>query len=170
MRIGTRTTRSVRRTRASSPCYRAASHPASDIRAAFTLIEVMFAVVVFCTAMFVILALVANSLAGARRLQQPMVDAGEVASWLSQTVGKTNLVEGNDFHLNLGQLLGDKYDGYECTYNVQEVQSNKLFEVDFFIHDDRNPSVSKPVVSKMSILLYSPKSQAGSLDGGTSNP
>jgi len=136
--------------------------PAATARRAFTLIEVMFAVVVFCTATFVILALIANGLAGARRLQQPMVDAGEVASWLSQT----NLVEGNNYHLNLAELLGDAYKGYDCTYDVQEVQSNKLFQVDFFIHDDRNGSSDKPVVSQMSILLFSPNSQAGSLDGG----
>ena len=127
---------------------------------AFTLIEVMFAIVVFCTAMFTILALVANSLSNARNLQRPMVDAGEVASVLSQT----NLVEGS-YHENLGELLGDAYNGYNCTYVVQEVQSNKLFQVDFVIQDNQSSSVNP--ASKMSILLYSPNSQAGSLDGGS---
>jgi len=123
----------------------------------------MFAVVVFCTATFVILALVSNSLAGARRLQRPMVDAGEVAAWLSQS----NLVEGT-YHVNLGDLLGRTYNGYNCTYDIQEVQSNKLFQVDLTVQDDS--SYDKPVVSQMSILLFSPNSPAGSLDGATPNP
>ena len=140
--------------------YPSTSHRPSTTRRAFTLIEVMFAIVVFCTAMFVILALVSNSLAGARRLQRPMVDAGEVASYLSQT----NLVEGT-YHVNLGDLLGDAYDRYNCSYVIQEVQTNKLFQVDFVIHDNQGGSGANPV-SQMSVLLYSPRSPAGSLDGG----
>jgi len=130
------------------------------IRRAFTLIEVMFAVGAFTIAMFSILALVSNSLADARRLQRPMVDAGVVASLLSQT----NLVEGT-YHVNLGDLLGDTYNGYNCTYDIEEVQTNKLFQVDFIVQDDS--SSGKPVISKMSMLLFSPNSQAGSLDGAT---
>jgi type II secretory pathway pseudopilin PulG len=137
------------------------SQSAAAARRAFTLIEVMFAIVVFCTATFVILALVANSLAGARRLQRPMVDAGVVASWLSQT----NLVEGS-YNVSLSELLGDTYNGYTCTYDVQEVQSNKLFQVDFIIQNNQNDLGGNPVVSKMSILLYSPNSPPGILDGG----
>lgn len=134
---------------------------APTARRAFTLIEVMFAMVAFCTAMFAILALVSNSLAGARLLQRPMVDAGEVASILSQT----NLVEGT-YTKNLGELLGEAYSRYDCTYVIQEVKTNKLFQVDFTIQDDQSGSGAKPV-SKMSILLYSPNSPAGSLDGAT---
>ena len=133
-------------------------------RRAFTLLEVMFAMVAFCTAMFAVLALVSNSLADARRLQRPMVDAGEVAAELSQT---NQLVEGT-YRVNLGDLLGDAYNGYSCTYDIEEVQTNKLFQVDFIIQD--NSSSDKPVVSKMSILLFSPNSPAGSLDGATPNP
>ena len=122
----------------------------------------MFAIVVFCMAMFTILALVSNSLAGARLLQRPMVDAGEIASILSQT----NLVEGT-YTENLGEVLGDAYNRYNCTYHIQEVQSNKLFQVDFIIQDNQIAAGGNPVVSKMSILLFSPSSQAGSLDGAT---
>ncbi len=132
-------------------------------RRAFTLIEVMFAMVAFCLATFSILALVSNSLADARRLQRPMLDAGVVASWLSQT---NQLVEGT-YTKNLGDLLGDAYDNYDCTYDIEEVQSNKLFQVDFVIQGD---SRDKPVVSKMSILLFRPASPAGSLDGGMVAP
>jgi len=126
----------------------------SKLWRAFTLIEVMFAVVVFCTATFVILALVANSLSNARRLQQPMVDAGVVASWLSQT----NQLETGIQHVNLGELLGDPYNNYTCTYDVEKAGTNKLFRVDFIVQNDRGESGTKPVVSQMSILLYSPNS------------
>ena len=133
---------------------------AQTTRRAFTLLEVMFAMVVFCTAMFVILAMVSNLLTNARRLQQrSMVDAGVVAAELSQT---NQLVEGV-YTKNLGDLLGDAYNGYSCTYDIEEAQTNKLFRVDFII---QGVSGDKPVVSKMSILLFRPNSPAGSLDGG----
>jgi type II secretory pathway pseudopilin PulG len=129
-------------------------------QSAFTLLEVMFALVAFCTATFVILALVANSLAGARRLQRPMVDAGVLAADLSQT---NQLIEGVRSG-SLDELLGNSYQGYTWTRDIEEVQTNKLFQVDFIVQSD---SGEKPVVSKMSILLFRPNSPAGSLDGAT---
>jgi len=116
-------------------------------RRAFTLIEVMFAVAAFCIATFAILALISNSLADARRLQRPMVDAGEVASWLSQT---NQLVE-STYKGNLGDLLGDAYNGYNYTCDVEPPVYTNLSQVDFTIQSD---SGDKPVVSKMSILLF----------------
>jgi len=130
---------------------------------AFTLLEVMFAMVAFCTATFVILALVSNTLANARRLQRPMVDAGVLAAELSQT---NQLVEGVRSG-SLDELLGDAYQGYTWTRDVEEVQTNKLFQVDFIVQSDFG---EKPVVSKMSILLFRPNSPAGSLDGATRSP
>lgn len=127
---------------------------------AFTLLEVMFAMVAFCTATFVILALVSNSLANARRLQRPMVDAGVLAAELSQT---NQLIEGIKSG-DLGDSLGNAYQGYTWTRDVEEVQTNKLFQVDFIVQSD---SVDKPVVSKLSILLFRPNSPAGSMDGAT---
>ena len=127
----------------------------------FTLLEVMFAVVAFCTASFAILALVSQSLDIARRLQRPMVDAGLVASELSLT---NKLVEGRESG-DLSDFLGKEYQGYKWTYAVSEVQSNKLFQVDFIV---QSPDAGNPVVSTMSALFYRPQSPAGSLDGGMS--
>jgi nitrogen fixation/metabolism regulation signal transduction histidine kinase len=135
---------------------------AQTLRRAFTLLEVMFALVAFCTAMFVILALVSNSLAGARRLQRPLLDAGVVAAQLSQT----NLVTGVH-RVDLGDLLGNTYNGCICTYDIEEAQTNKLFKVDFIVQSNTG---DRPVVSKMSILLFSPSSPAGPLDGATATP
>ena len=118
---------------------------------AFTLLEVMFAMVAFCTATFVILSLVSNSLANARRLQRPMVDAGALAAELSQTNQlATGLKSGN-----LSDLLGDSYQGYTWTRDIEEVQTDKLYQADFII---QSASGDREVVSKMSILLYSPNS------------
>jgi hypothetical protein len=125
----------------------------------FTVLEVMFACVAFCTATFAILALVSQSLDTARRLQRPMVDAGLVASQLSLT---NKLVEG-DWSGDLGELLGDAYKGNAWSYAVDEAQSNKLFQAVIVIQ--RNEG-SRPVVSKMTVLFYRPDSPPGSLDGG----
>jgi type II secretory pathway pseudopilin PulG len=128
-------------------------------RGGFTLIEVMFAVVAFCAATFAILALVSQSLDIARRLQRPMVDAGLVASELSLT---NKLVEGTESG-DLGDLLGDKYKNFTYDYAIDEAQTNKLFQVVIALQSNEG---GKPVVSKMTILLYRPDSPAGSLDGG----
>ncbi len=94
-------------------------------RDGFTLIEVMFAVVAFCTATFAILALVSQSLDIARRLQRPMVDAGLVASELSLT---NKLVEGTASG-DLSDMLGDKYKNFTYDYAIDEAQTNKLFQL-----------------------------------------
>jgi len=128
-------------------------------RGGFTLLEVMFAVVAFCTATFAILALVSQSLDIARRLQKPMVDAGLVASQISLT---NKLVEGVSSG-DLGELLGDSYKGYTWDFAIDEAQTNKLFQVVIAVQSNEG---NRPVVSKMTVLFYRPDSPAGSLDGG----
>ena len=125
----------------------------------FTLLEVMVAVGIFCAASIAILGLVSQSIATARRLQRPMVDAGLVASELSLT---NRFLEGRQFG-NLGGLLGNDYKGYIWTCDVEEERSNKLFRVDIRIN--RNDA-DRSVVSQMSVLFYRPDSLAGSMDGG----
>jgi len=129
-------------------------------RRAFSLLEVMIAIMIFCMATFTILCLVSSSLENTRRLQRPLVDAGVLAGEYSLT---NQLVEGNDSG-NLGDSLGEAYQGYRWTSAIDEVKSNKLFQVDLIL---QSPDPGSPVVSKISILLYRPLSPAGSLDGGT---
>jgi type II secretion system protein I len=124
----------------------------------FTLLEVMIAVVMFCTATFAILGLVSQSIDNARRLRRPMVDASLVAAQLSTT---NKLVEGT-YWGDLGDLLGDDYKDYEWTEDILEVRSNKLFNVDIKIQRNN----SDAVVSEMNVLFYRPESPPGSLDGG----
>jgi type II secretory pathway pseudopilin PulG len=126
-------------------------------RRAFTLMEVMIAMGIFFMSVFVILSLVSSSLANARRLQRPMVDAAMIASELSLT---NQLVEENQ-----SGDFGDAYPGYTWTADITEVQTNKLFQVDYVVQR----SDSKEVMQKMSVLFFRPQSPAGTLDGATVN-
>jgi hypothetical protein len=124
-------------------------------RQAFSLLEVMIAIGIFFSAVFVILALVSNTLANARRLQRPMVDASMIASELSLT---NQLVEGN-YSGDFGEL----YPGYTWNSVITEERTNKLFRVDYVVQNADN----KAVVSQMTLLLFRPQSAAGSMDGAT---
>lgn len=125
---------------------------------AFTLLEVMIAVGIFFMATFAILGLISTSLANARRLQKPLIDASVLASDLSLT---NKLVEGTESG-SLADVLGKDYSGYDWVSHVTEVQTNKLFQVDYVIENAGN----RVVVSQISLLLFRPQSDPGSLDGG----
>src|SRR6202042_2100798 len=73
---------------------------------AFTLMEVMIAIGVFCIGVFAILSLVGSVMHGARLLDKPMVDAGVIASEISQT---NSLVEVRGVYGSLSEFLGDNY-------------------------------------------------------------
>ncbi|HTR42999.1 MAG TPA: hypothetical protein VMH87_15400 [Pseudomonadales bacterium] len=126
---------------------------------AFTLLEVMIAIGVFCIGVFAILGLVANVMHGARLMDKPMVDAGCIASEVAQT---NVLIEVTGVNGDLSEFLGKAYQGYEYTYDINEALSNKLFAVSLFLHGN---TPGKPVISKMTVLLYRPASPAGSMDG-----
>ena len=127
----------------------------AQARRAFSLLEVMIAIGIFFMSMFVILSLVSSSLANARRLQRPMVDAAMIASELSLTNQLVEIRQSGDF--------GKMYPGYSWTADINEVQSNKLFQVDYVVRNDGN----KQVVQTMSVLFFRPQSPAGSRDGAT---
>jgi type II secretion system protein I len=132
---------------------------AKKLRRAFTLLEVMIAIVAFCSASVAILAVVSRSIDNARRLQRPMVDASLLASELSIT---NKLVEGQ-LSGSLDDLLGDAYKGYNWSEDIEEEQTNKLFHVDIVI----SRSDDKSVISAERFLFYRPDSPAGSMDGAT---
>jgi len=127
--------------------------------AGFSLLEVMVAIAIFFSAAFAILTLVAGGLRNARLLQRPQVDAAAVASALSIT---NKIVEGTSSG-DLSDLLGETYRGYTWESTAIEVQSNKLFQIDFVIY---GPAQGHPVFSKISTRLFRPESPPGSLDGG----
>lgn len=128
-------------------------------RQAFSLLEVMIAIGILFMGTFAILSLVSSSLANARRLQRPLVDASAIVSQLATT---NKLVEGV-YSGNLGDLLGKAYNDYKWTGEIREVQSNKLFQADFVIQNARGGS---EIISRTTTLLFRPESPPGSLDGG----
>ncbi|HEY1662908.1 MAG TPA: hypothetical protein VGI03_10855 [Verrucomicrobiae bacterium] len=126
----------------------------------FTLLEVMFAVIAFCTATFAILALVSQSLEEARRLQRPMVDTGLVAA---DVYAPTNqLIEG-EYEGNLSDFLGDDFQNYDWSSVVAEVNTNKFYQVDIVLKRRDTGAV----ISEAGYLFYKPLSPAGSMDGAT---
>ena len=128
---------------------------------AFTLLEVMIAIGIFSMAVFAILGLVSSSLENARRLQRPFVDASPVAGFLLMT---NKLPLEGVYQADLGDYLGNAYKGYQVTYAIQEVETNRFFQVDFVV---QSPDRGRGVVSKMTAIYFKPQSPAGSLDGAT---
>ncbi len=128
-------------------------------RRAFSLLEVMIAIGILFICTFAILGLISSSLANARRLQRPMVDASALLSQLSLT---NKLVEGT-YSGNLGDALGKAYQDYRWTGEILEVSSNKLFQADFIIQPAYG---GNEIISRVTTLFYRSQSVAGSLDGG----
>jgi len=122
---------------------------------AFTLIEVMIALLIFFMAVFTILALLSNTLRNARALQRKHVDSGMVAAQLSITNRLSEQLEEGDF--------GDAYPDHNWTSDTYEAGSNGLFQVDIIV---QRRGGNNPVESKLSILLFRPESPQGSLSRG----
>ena len=127
-------------------------------RRAFSLLEVMIAIAIFFLAVFSILSLVSSSLANARRLQRPLVDAGPVLAIYANT---NILVEGT-YSGGMEEILGKPYRDFFWTAEIREVATNKLFSVECAIQERG----SREIISDLSTLFYRPQSPPGSLDGG----
>ena len=134
-------------------------HRAVPAISAFTLMEVMIAIAVFCIGVFAILGLVASVMRGARLLDKPMVDAGVVASELQTN----SMVEVHGLSGSLSEFLGDTYKGYNYDADINEVQSNHLYQATIYVTGD---TPGKPVISKMDVLYFVPNSPPGSMDSG----
>ena len=132
---------------------------AAQLRRAFSLLEVMIAIAILFVGTFAILGLISSSLANARRLQRPLVDASALVGQLSLT---NQLTEGT-FSGNLGDVLGKPYAQYSWQGEVLEVGSNRLFQADFVI---RNAFGNRDIIARTTTLFFRPQSPPGSLDGG----
>lgn len=131
------------------------SESETRLKMGFTLLEVIIACAIFFIAGFAILELVTRSVAMARSLQQREPDAGMLAATLSLT---NQLIEGSESG-DFRDLCGELYSDYSWGRDIYEVGSNGLFQVDFFVLNDKRPGAD-PV--KMSIWLYRPQSPPGS--------
>lgn len=121
-------------------------------RRAFSLLEVMIAIGVFFLAVFAILSLVSSSLANARRLHRPPVDASSVLAKFAST---NKLVPGM-YYGDLSELLGKEYQDYSWTADVEQWgETNNLFSVDCVVQSTRG---NNEVISHLSTYLYAPES------------
>ena len=118
-------------------------------RSAFTLLEVMIAVMIFFMCMFSILALVSGSLSSVRAFQQTTVNPGTLAAQLSLTNALEEGVAQGDF--------GNAYPDYRWTSETTEASTNGLFGVNFKVYRNGN---QKPD-SELNVLLFRPGSRRG---------
>jgi prepilin-type N-terminal cleavage/methylation domain-containing protein len=126
-------------------------------RSAFTLVEVVIAIGIFCIMAFAVLEIVVVGLGAARALQVRHADVGYLASELAAT--NNILEEGTD-----SGDFGDFYPNARWERTVTEVGSNSLFQVDFTISEKVG---RHEIMSDISILLYRPGSPKGKMSGGT---
>lgn len=130
-------------------------------RRAFSLLEVMIAIGIFFMAVFAILSLVSSSLANARRLQRPQVDAtSEMAKWAATNILIEGIYQGS---LGDPDHLGKAYRDYNYTTEIIEVNSNHLYSVRSIIQLNTG---NRDIISDLTELRYAPASPPGSLDGG----
>jgi Tfp pilus assembly protein PilV len=113
-------------------------------RAAFTLLEVMFAAAIFFIAMFAILGVLSNGIHAASILQKNAPTAGMAVAQFSLT----NKIEEVSQAGNFGEL----YPGYRWELYPRQIMTNGLFQVDVMVFHENK------VFSTMSILLYRPDS------------
>ena len=118
----------------------------------------MIAAGLLFVAVFAILGLVSQTLSNARRLQRPQVDASAPLAYYSST----NMLQEGTYSGSLADFLGSAYRDYRWTVSIDEVATNKLFQVECVVQS----YYGKEVISDLTTLLYRPQSPPGSLDGG----
>ncbi len=131
---------------------------ARQSNAAFTLLEVMFAMAIFSVAIFSILELSTRSLKTAQSLQRQFAEPAMIAA---EYAAQTELEEGGD-----SGDFGDAYPGATWESIVEEVlddtgQGTGLYNVQIFVRQNTGRGVA---VSGLEILLFRP--QGGGPGGG----
>lgn len=121
-------------------------------KAAFTLLEVMIALLIFFVAVFAILQSVSQSLGAARSLQQKWPDPRALLSELSLTNRLEEGTADGDF--------GDLHPDFTWTRDIYLVRTNGLFQIDYSIV---GMTGNRRLEWKTSALLWRPDSQASPL-------
>jgi type II secretion system protein I len=123
---------------------------------AFTLVEVMIALVIFFMAVFTVLSLLSNTLRNTRSLQRKTVDGGWVAAetynWMTSTNRVKEGEESGDF--------GDAYPEHNWTAVTEEAKTNGLYKVEIVVQRGNGGTVE----SVMAIYVWTGVS--GSLTRG----
>lgn len=122
----------------------------------FTLLEVMIACFVFFLVAFSVLQMTTVSIVAAKSLQRNTVDVGLLAA----EVTATNKIYEEGLHSVDYQ---DLYPDYVWEYNVQQVESNGLYEVEFVV---TSKSGGPGSTTRIKTLVYSKDSPPGVGFGG----
>lgn len=116
---------------------------------AFSLLEVMIAIGIFFTSVFVILQLTAQQMRTARALQTLDVDTGTLPSLIVMT----NMLEEGPLPLEIKATFEETNPGFTCDGMVYEYATNGLFQVDYAIYWQREGKIQE---ARNSILLWRP--------------
>jgi prepilin-type N-terminal cleavage/methylation domain-containing protein len=122
---------------------------------AFTLLEVMIAMGIFCMTMFAVLELVNQNLRSARLLQPNSVDASSLAAELMLTNKVEEGFASGDF--------GDMYPGYNWSRDIYMVSTGGLFRVDFSVSRNGGGPDNETL---MSVYLFRPESKSANASAG----
>jgi len=127
---------------------------------AFTLLEVMFAMLIFSVAIFSILELSTRSLNIARSLQNTSVDPAMIAA---EYAAQEELEEGGD-----SGTFGDAYPNASWESIVTEIvgedgEGTGLFQVDIRVHERVG---DRSVATDMTVVLFRPPTGAAGIGGG----
>ena len=121
---------------------------------AFTLLEVMIAVAVLFMCLFGVLALLANSLASARKLQQHRdIDTGTVAGLIYVQLVNTNSLNEGPIDVDLEEM----FPGSKCVADLTEIGTNGLCQVDFEVERNSRLEVQSH------FLVYLPSMKTGGI-------
>jgi len=130
----------------------------TDVRAAFSLLEVMIAIGIFFMVAFAVLALVSQCLGQARALQTVRNPIGSLAS---QTVITNQLEEGSE-----SGDFEDLFPDYRWSREVYEAGTNGLYEVHLAV----TRSGQQKTDSELSLYLFRPQGGAQGPRGRPSTP
>lgn len=128
-------------------------------QSAFTLLEVMFAMLIFSVAIFSILELSTRSLNIARSLQNTSADPAMIAA---EYAAQEELEEGGD-----SGTFGDVYPNANWESIVTEImgedgEGTGLFQVDIRVHERVG---GRSVATDMTVVLFRPPSGAAGIGG-----
>ena len=123
-------------------------------KSAFTLLEVMIAVGVLFMCLFAVMALLTNSLASARKLQQHRdIDTGSIAGMIYVQLVNTNSLNEGPIDVNLEEM----FPGCRCKADLTQVGTNGLCQVDFDV--ERNQKLE----AQSHFFIYLPNMKLGGI-------
>ena len=122
---------------------------ANPAQRGFSLLEVMIAIGIFFTSVFLILELTSQHLRTARIMQTMDVDRSSLPALLSMT----NFLEIGPLPIDIKMAYEDSHPGVTVDGMIEEAATNGLFRVDYTIHWLAENNMRK---TRNSILLWRP--------------